>query len=291
MVQTTCQLTYVRSECSNDGMVEPTLPRNQTLSDLLNLNEFEKKVIELVKRLSHRPLRYRAMNAIDCLIRSWKIHQIDPNMAYFRAMTAKEEAATLLMLTLKHRGYQNASRLKHRDHFTKSAIYEFLRGITLFIASSPFNDPELRIEKENSEQERVILYLKVRQIAPPKTVRMAPIPPLHFTANRGGQAVDFQKELRRLHTDETIKSLRDAVKEDANLRNTILYASDEGLKTVEEIKPALFVDTKDHLIRMFIITLMIAPYKETQSFVQQCLDTFVKALKKLEPDRRIITFN
>ncbi len=68
------------------------------------------------------------------------------------------------------------------------------------------------------------------------------------------------------------------ISKEANLRNEILYASQEGLPIVAE-DPTNFVDKREK--RVMVLTyayLLISQYREKQLFVQQCLDAYLKML-------------
>lgn len=57
---------------------------------------------------------------------AWKIKDIDPEMSVFRSITAEEEAATAIFLSLKEKKYENAEKLKFQDHSYKQALEPFI---------------------------------------------------------------------------------------------------------------------------------------------------------------------
>jgi hypothetical protein len=68
----------------------------------LPLDDFQLALEALSQKLAGRP-RHSAANAFRTLRRAWKIAEIDPEIALFLAITAEEEAATALMVSLQSR--------------------------------------------------------------------------------------------------------------------------------------------------------------------------------------------
>jgi len=90
-----------------------------------SVNLIEKEIADIVPQIKGAG-KWRAFNAILHLNKAWKIKGIDNEMSAFRAITAEEEAATAVFLSLKLRKYENSDKLKPMDHSHKSAFATFV---------------------------------------------------------------------------------------------------------------------------------------------------------------------
>jgi hypothetical protein len=86
------------------------------------LSDFASQLEKATERLD-KPVRFRAKNAFLHLHKAWRLLRVDQGMAAFRAITAEEEAATALIVSLKRKRYPNSDRLNARNHDHKSSIY------------------------------------------------------------------------------------------------------------------------------------------------------------------------
>lgn len=99
---------------------------NQTL--------FKDLIAELILG-THVPGKHAARNAFNHIKNAWKIKDIDPTMAAFRAITGVEEAATAIFHALKRNKYNNSQLLNKDRHFHKAAVYPFFQAIGSLFAS------------------------------------------------------------------------------------------------------------------------------------------------------------
>jgi len=72
------------------------------------------------------------------------------------------------------------------------------------------------------------------------------------------------------------------VKNVANVRNELLYATANGIAHVKNESKKQMQDRHDAIFFHFIIYLLIDPYSEKQLFVQQALDAFLRMLRIIE---------
>jgi hypothetical protein len=99
---------------------------------------------------------------------------------------------------------------------------------------------------------------------------------------------DFSEELSKLANERNTKDMITAIRKAANLRNQILYASQEGIPSLSEPLDKYLLKRRDVIFRNLIIYLMIDPYKEKQLFVQQSLTAFLRMLKLLYKEELIL---
>ena len=233
--------------------------------------------------------RWPAFNAIRHLNRAWQLRQLDPQMAYFRSITAEEEAATALFLSLKQRNYNGAEKLKHRDHLHKNALFPFIGAVSrVFAKVHDVLPPTTIILDNNSLPPRMLIQIEIRPNGTDKSVYALPDGPLNFLASGSLQGspskrLDFSNEIAELTAERNVKTILEHLKTRANLRNRLLYASKDGCPDIKgDIEPLL----KDFQTNVFLILklyMMIDPYN-SQLFVQQCLDAFLRMLGKLPND-------
>jgi hypothetical protein len=253
---------------------------------LFEASDLDRALIDVLPRLTS-PTRWPAFNAVRHLNRAWRIREIDPEMAVFRAITAEEEAATSVFLSLKQHRYPGADKLKPRDHVQKNALLPFFDAVTR-VLSTMQDPPPLQLHLDASfEPPRLVFRLQIQH--PERgLVWAAPQPPLHFTARRstdGGASYrveDFAQGVDQVVSRAGAKSMKDHLRERANSRNRLLYASPGGYPQFGgkiDASMAFFQRNVFTLIRMY---LMIEPYPQHQNFVQQVLLSFLKALELFE---------
>ncbi|ANL74071.1 hypothetical protein AMC83_CH04154 [Rhizobium phaseoli] len=211
---------------------------------------------------------------------SWTLHPIDSEMSLFRAITAEEEAASALMLALKQRRYPGAQKLKPRDHSHKSAISPFLDAVGNMLAGADLPPSKLTIKRE--DRPAIHISLDLGAIVKHPNLRFAqPDNPFNFTLSVEGNAYMFEKELLEIATGSGAESIRQHVQNETNLRNRLLYATDEGYPTVTFQDEAL-LRRRDRVNRLCLLTIGILQTKQHQLFAAQCLQAFLLMLGKIE---------
>ncbi len=208
-------------------------------------------------------------------------------MALFRAITAEEEAATAIFLTLKKYHYPHAQLLKHRDHAHKAALYPFLSAVSQVLEAFEFVSPQLTINP-NATPPKIMVRLDANKLhhAPPGTPQyfVEPVPPLNWALTReDGEVWDFAGELVKVAEKGGFSKIIDLVKEEANTRNRLLYATDNGIPTVE-IGEGLLAKRRVRVFVMLTLYLLIDQTPQPQTFVVQCLQAFLKIHTKFEAD-------
>jgi hypothetical protein len=78
--------------------------------------EFDRELANCINDSAKGYSKQCARSAIHHLELAWKIKDVDPEMAIFRAITSEEEAATAIFIALKDKGYLNAKKIKFKKH-------------------------------------------------------------------------------------------------------------------------------------------------------------------------------
>jgi len=228
---------------------------------------------------------HAARSALRHLEKAHALETSDPEMAAFRALTAEEEAATAVIHSLRRRGYEGAERLKPRNHVHKNSLSQLLEAIQGIIgeADKAFGlKPQLRVLEQEAPR-RLQLELHGAGLGLGERL-LVPVPPLHFLVSTGADPTnlgphDFADELNKFASARNAESILAYLKRRANLRNQVLYASAEG---VPSIQLGNLLENQRRLVKVLITTyLLIDPYSERQHFVQQCVGVLLRMLDLL----------
>jgi hypothetical protein len=205
-------------------------------------------------------------------------------MAIFRGITAEEEAASGLMFCLRELHYAGAEKLRPHNHIYKHAVYPFMRIVGLFfgqVLGDKLKGFRLLIKDEDG--------LRRLTVAFPVSIASEdhwayPIPPLNFGVKVGSteQPPSYQKQISDYVAAKGNKNVRAYLKNEANLRNEILYASSSGYPEVKELKPKFLQEKASHVVALLQAYLMIAPYRDPQPYVQDALAAFTMMVGALE---------
>jgi len=232
---------------------------------------------ELVSKLiltTHVPGRHAARNALAHIDNARKIKDIDPTMAAFRALTGIEEAATAIFHAVKRQKYNNAQFLKKERHFHKTAVYPFFQAIGSLLASF---DIKTQIVCDTTKQHPNLEVHFSLPFDPFKDGAFCPEYPLDFEITMNSDLYNFSEQITQLVSERNAKSFCQHSNDLANVRNKLLYSSNQGIPmaqiTEDDLKRKEVI-----IINFLVIYLLIAQYDKQQSFVQQALDVFVNIL-------------
>lgn len=247
----------------------------------LPLNDFQEGIIRCLDRHGGHGMQC-ARSAVRHLNKAWGIRDLDLGMAVFRCLTAEEEAATAIFLALKSRHYEGASRLTHRSHRDKSAVAPFFRAVSANFAKNVTAQMEPTIQLDESGP-TPRLRVRVTYMPPGLPPKWAyPKPPLHFSLSINDQIYDFRAELQELASSVGVENVNDHIEQQKNLRNRVLYATPEGVPEINGNGAAIVLRRRDYIFGSLIVFLLIEQTSEPQLFVQQCLNSFLQMLGKLQ---------
>jgi|CEGE01.1.fsa_nt_gi hypothetical protein len=253
----------------------------------VELSGFDKNCIELLDTAPKRRSRHCFKSALYNLELADKILSIDPGMAIFRCITAEEEAATGLMYCLKERGYKNAEKLKPKDHVHKNSAIPFISILFSFYGSfikeNQLQNPVLHIQNQDGNKR---LTLGFPLFINGESHNAYPIPPLNFLFSVGNKSPSYKKQISDHIKDAEAKDITTHLKQVANSRNELLYASDDGYPIVSELQPEFIELRYRKVLTLLRAYLFIFPYAEQQPFVQDALDAYLAMLGKL-PDHNL----
>lgn len=198
-------------------------------------------------------------SAIDHLRRAQPLFSNDVAMAVFRCITATEEAASSLMLLLKEKGYPRADELKRTDHLFKNAMVPFLRILyqRILRASDKKFDIDLLVHGHLKQP----LGIAVIAHHGNGTSSMVPInPPLSFLLSDDGLGIDKALDIDAFIKREGAATVAAYLKQEANFRNRLLYASPAGIPQVQIDQEKYFPAKQQAVRTMLCAYLLIEPF-------------------------------
>lgn len=248
------------------------------------LSRSEDVVLQYILAHVPPPVRHAARSAVHSLGLSEALVGVDENMAAFRSITAEEEAATSLFLSLKRRGYKGADRLRHRDHRFKNAVAPFLAGVRTALAKAEQLGTlvvDLRIPTAQNQVDLPTIAIWTPKV--PIGKRILPEPPLGFNMSVNHDLHDFRKEFEKVAAESGIQTVEKYVRDRGNQRNRLLYAANDGIPRIEGLQEFLAAQRK-RVFQILTAVVFVDPYPDQQLFVQQCLDAFLEVAFGIGPE-------
>jgi hypothetical protein len=248
---------------------------------------FQKKCIALMNAAPRTHASHCFRSALYHLERAELLREVDPAMAIFRAITAEEEAASGVMRCLVEMKYPGVDALNPHDHAHKHAVFPFMQVLQLFFAqtfSNHFTKYNLHIKEEDGAT-RLTLALNVTINGEAQLAY--PIPPLNFGLENPdtGDAPDYSFQINQLVAAKGKATVKAFLKNEANLRNEILYATPNGYPTIPSLDVGFLIERRNRVLAMINLYLLVFPYQEHQPFVTQALASFIKLLQQLKRSR------
>lgn len=241
------------------------------------LSELEQELRRLVDRLSGRP-RNCLRNAYRSIDKAYQLLGIDDEMAAFRSILAEEEAAAAIIAQTKRNNYPGSKELNFRNHLHKMSIYLFVSAVGDLINESPLKNTQLKLNKRTGRFD-VCLDAKYvfGDLVPDKI--MLPDEPLNFNFFGENGVYKFEKQLMRVSRIDKINNLEKFISDEANLRNKILYAGEEGIPGVSNVKPEI----NKRRWRVTVLSVLVHCINQTnlhQLFVSQSVALLVDFFRK-----------
>ncbi|QNG45337.1 hypothetical protein [Sphingobium yanoikuyae] len=264
----------------------------------LPTEDVHRLVEESVAKLSAPRIANAGRNAFELLRKAWRLHPVDSNMSLFCAITAEEEAATAVIRALQHREYPLVDQLRVSNHAHKAALWPLIQALQDMAIDKNMAMPNMQLRTEG--EPRVDFRVNVGDRgALDEPMWATPDEPFNFVLNtdyNGPFAVhNFAREFRAIAKAGRKGSIFEHIKAEGNLRNRILYASDEGIPGVEFADDAILTRRR-RVTALIVVTIAIMQTSQHQHFLVQCLDVLVRIVAKyggkptqlptIEPHRR-----
>lgn len=241
----------------------------------LELKPIQAKIVELVEK-TVAPGKHSARGAIRHIQRAWLIRDIDHEMAAFRGITGEEESVTAIFHALVRRKYVGADRINRWKHAHKWAVEPFFKAVAQVLAPvQEMLGPKLEVSMHEGE-ERV----RVRIDGLVADHSAYPKPPLNIQMRINSKVHDYKPELQKIAEGHQAGTIKKHIEKLANLRNVLLYAGPTGVPGIaDKSLDKHLLGRRDSIFRNLTVFLLIDPYSEKQSFVQDCLDAFLSMME------------
>lgn len=250
----------------------------------LPLDDFQSLLCDVVERFRKKIIRNCARNAFVHLKKAWRLHPLDSEMCLFRAITAEEEAASALINALKQQKYPGAKRLNHRSHIHKSAVWPVFEAIALGASDKKIIAPKLSIRKVGDPF--ISIEMNVASMAGlDESLWATPDHPFNFLMysdeNGPFEVHRWEKEFSALAGKRGQSKIFDHIEDEANLRNRILYASDEGVPSIRFSNDVILERLK-RVTWLLVATIGVMQTQTSQLFIVQTLESLLLALGRFE---------
>lgn len=249
-------------------------------------DDFHLRIEEAIEKLKVPRIRHACRSAFNHLRKAWVLHPVDAEMSSFRAITAEEEAATAVIRALRHQSYPNAENLSDRNHFHKSALWPFITAVSDKMVEKNIIAPTVSLQVKGDPRIEFLFDIGSPG-ALDRPLWSKPDEPFNFSmwSDRTGpfKLHDFSEELMVLATDKGVHNIEAYVKAEANKRNRLLYASDQGIPSVM-FADSYLIAYRKRVIVLLILTIAILQTAKHQLFLVQCLDALLRAVQRFEGD-------
>lgn len=239
-----------------------------------------------IEKIRPPRVRHACRNAINHLRKAWRLHPVDSEMSLFCAITAEEEAATALIRALNEQKYPNAKLLNEKKHPHKASIWQFMLAINNIMIDKNIPMPNVGVSTDGAP--RIELSIDIAaQAGLSFPMWGTPDEPFNWSlsSDRTGPFIthDFSEELAAIAAERGARNIESHVATEANLRNQILYASNEGIPSVE-FKDALILDRRARVMVILTVTIAVMQTKQHQQFLVQCVTALLKAIQRFDED-------
>jgi hypothetical protein len=250
---------------------------------LLRPSELYNGLERAVKKLGGR-VKHCSRNAFAHLSAAEKILDIDPAMAAFRAITAEEEAASALILSIKQKRYPGSDLLDHRSHVHKAALTHLISAVGKVMQVIDIASPTVLLHDTDPPKISIRIDMSKLGLGTPEPLFAVPDQPLNFSIHQGEgteRAHRFEQELQAIAEERGVSEIADLIRNEANQRNRLLYASDTGIPQVT-IGDGYLLERRRRVTVLLVLTIAIQQTPMHQLFAVQCLRSLLLALRKIE---------
>jgi hypothetical protein len=221
------------------------------------------------------------MHAARCAIRhcerAIETVKVDKEMAVFRAVTGEEEAARAIFHSLQRHRYPHSELLNWTNHVQKNAVVPFCTAVARALGFMARLKPQVTI-REGESRIRIRLTIDREDGQPDVSF---PDPPLHGILAIGSNDPGFHSQLQTLAEELGDDSLDAYLRGVANIRNTVLYATDRGVPMIKGDPTSVIADKRKNVFSLLCLYLLIDQTRQHQSLVVAALDSFVRIVPGL----------
>lgn len=204
------------------------------------------------------------------------------------APACRESCSWFMLLTQVYncQKYPNAVSLNDRDHKHKSAIWPLIAAVRDKMDEKKIASPTLTLRLEGDPRIELSVDLG-SQAGLDHPLWGTADEPFNFvmSSDRTGsfKPHDFSEELHSVATGKGSGNIEAYVKAEANNRNQLLYASDQGMPSVH-FEDAFLLGRRQRVVILVVLTIAIMQTATHQLFLVQCLNALLRALQRFDGD-------
>lgn len=221
------------------------------------------------------PGRNAGRMAILHVQRAAVIRTIDPEMAAFRMITAEEEASRAIFHALQRIRYPGAGKLNWQNHRQKAAVVPFLAAMGKLLKQAIGVTGAVVLHEESGKSS---LRVKVSFSVSGIEHSLYCDPPFNMQAVVEGQSYLLDEEIGQVASDANCRDIEKFIVELANIRNMLLYASDQGIPHVLPMSDESMAERRTNVFSLLTLYLLIDQHRRVQPLVSQALTNFLAVL-------------
>lgn len=230
-----------------------------------------------------KPVRFRAINAMDGFDKALALIEIDREMASFRAITAQEEAAAALFNALKIRNYPGAERLNVGNHRHKWALWPVIDAARMAIGKGFQGKLDFRFTVNPAKFEISTPLSRISTDHPPELDdhRVSLADPLNMLHRIGGAPNLFAAELAEIAEANGHEDITELLAVITNQRNKLLYASDAAVPH-SKVTAAELASRRKHGDTALYLAIVILQTRMLQAYAMQALEALLILVAKAD---------
>lgn len=218
--------------------------------------------------------KHSILNAWEHINKADKLYEIDKNMSAFCSITAEEEAATGLIKLIKERAYDTSKTLNSTKHAHKMSVFFVLKAFWAHLTREQRAIRNIKIV--GLDKDKLELHAFSDLLGENHFMVFSPLPLNLISITPNGEPHNYQPQIDELTSNTETGKLSKHIKHEANQRNILLYANQEGLPNAEFKRSFIRENEKKVLIISYLF-ILIAQHKEQQPLVGR----FTKVLSRL----------
>lgn len=260
--------------------------------ELFPLTRVQRAVYDLLMQ-SPAQVKHRMRSSTHGVMKAWGIKDIDKSMASFRVITAEEEAASAVIMSLKRRHYNGSEKLKLYNHVHKSSIWYIFAAFTEFLpALKDSIEGEFAIEPDEVTG-KITPIMRFKILNSHISEYIYPIPPLGIQlvhSNGTNETLHMlEEEIKKLVSAKGHEEFLKYIQAEANVRNEILYAGDQGVPKVSDNVENFIKYRSKRVFTLHMVCLLIDFYPQKQLLVKQLLEVLLVNLKSINTNSTVFS--
>lgn len=234
------------------------------------------------------PVKMRAQNSLEGFDKARQLLSIDREIASFRAITAEEEATAALFKSLQLRNYPDSEKLSLHKHLHKAAVTPFISAVKRAIVGG---DGKLNIRltldiAEPSITVQILLKQFGVEIPGHEGLSLQLVEPLGLLGAKedGSSPTSFYDDhISKVANAVNAKNILEFVRQEANVRNLLLYASDKALPLSKATMETIELRQR-RAETCLLLAIAVLQLRKHQAMAVQGLAAFLKMLRIVTKD-------